>query len=114
MIVDDEEMMRDMLSLVFSEEENIEVICCSDGLEALNEFDSFLPDVMVLDLMMPNVDGFEVCRQVREKATANTRIIILSGMAGDDVKDKVIALGANEVYFKPVNIDLLVSSVLSA
>ena len=80
-----------------------------DGEQALTAFDSYRPNLVLLDLMLPGIDGYQVCREIRKKA--NTPIIMLS--AKGEVFDKVLGLelGADDYILKPFDSKELVARV---
>jgi DNA-binding response OmpR family regulator len=73
-----------------------------NGYDALAYFDTELPDLMVLDIMLPDIDGFEVCSSIREKYP-NVFIIILTARSGDMDKIMGLELGADDYMVKPFN-----------
>jgi DNA-binding response OmpR family regulator len=103
LIVDDEPSMLKMLGLSL-EKEGYEISAAQDGQQALARVETSRPDLMILDVMMPGMDGLELCRRLRERAeTATVPIILLS--AKGQVPDKVAGLqaGADEYVVKPVD-----------
>ena len=98
LVVDDEAQIRTIVEHRL-EADGYQVISVSDGDEALKAFEAHQPDLIVLDLMMPQVDGFQVCERV--KAKSNVPIIILSAK-GDEL-DKVVGfrMGADDYLTKP-------------
>ena len=77
-----------------------------DGQSAVDAAQQFRPDAVVLDLMLPDIDGFEVCRRLRaDAATANTPIVILSAMGSDADKQRTRECGANDHLTKPFDPD---------
>ena len=80
-----------------------------DGEEALTAFESYQPNLMLLDLMLPGIDGYQVCREIRSKH--NTPIIMLS--AKGEVFDKVLGLelGADDYIIKPFDAKELIARV---
>ncbi len=86
-----------------------EIFAAMDGVEALHIVEKELPDLVILDIMMPKMDGFEVCRRLRE--WSQTPIIMLT--ARDDVEDKVkcLNLGADDYITKPFGINILIARV---
>lgn len=111
LIVDDDQSIRSMLGFVF-DDEGFEVREASDGHEALELLEADAPDAMVLDLMMPRVDGHGVLRARRERdLAADTRIVILT--AKSDPSDAVWCweLGADEYVNKPVDPEKLLREV---
>lgn len=90
-----------------------EVIVATNGIAALRQFDSYRPNLILLDLMMPRLGGLEVCRQIREVST--TPIIVLSVKGGEDDIVPVLDLGADDYLVKPFRLAELrarVSAVL--
>ena len=84
-----------------------------DGEEALSYVEDQEPDVMVLDLKMPGINGMEVLRQVR-KAYPNIQVIILTGHGTEKDKEEAKRLGACDFLEKPVNLDVLVKKMKAA
>jgi len=108
LVVDDEVNIAD-LARMYLTKEGFEVITAEDGNEGLRLFRSRHPTLIVLDLMLPGVDGYEVCRQVRKEN--NTPIIMLTAR-GDDI-DRIVGLelGADDYLTKPFNPRELVARV---
>src|ERR1700684_2815455 len=82
-----------------------------DGSKALTLLETEQPDMVLLDLMLPEVDGFELCRQIRERS--NVAIIVVSARGGE--RDKVTALnmGADDYMTKPFGIEELLARILA-
>ena len=111
LIVDDDPSIRSMLGFLF-EDEGFQVREAADGHDALEAIEADPPDAMVLDLMMPRVDGHEVLRARRSRElAADTRIVILT--AKSDPSDAVWCweLGADEYVNKPVDPEKLLREV---
>src|SRR4030043_282869 len=108
LVVDDERNIVHLTRLYLAKE-GFEVETAYDGRQALEKAQSHHPDLIVLDVMMPEMDGFEVCRELRK--TSNVPIIILTART-DDV-DKVVGLelGADDYVTKPFNPRELVARV---
>lgn len=108
LIVDDDENIAELISLYLTKE-CFETHMVYDGEEALRAFDSWQPNLVLLDLMLPGIDGYQVCREIRSKA--NTPIIMLS--AKGEVFDKVLGLelGADDYIIKPFDSKELVARV---
>ncbi|NIP28356.1 MAG: response regulator transcription factor [Phycisphaerae bacterium] len=108
LVVDDEENIIELARL-YLQNEGFVVASARDGLEALEKIETVRPILMVLDLMLPKLDGWEVCKQVR--ATSNLPIIMLT--ARDDDIDKIVGLelGADDYMTKPYNPRELVARV---
>jgi DNA-binding response OmpR family regulator len=101
LLVDDEESVRKVLTFPL-ERDGFTVVQAADGEEALRRFGETAPDLVVLDIMLPKLDGLEVCKRLR--ATSSVPIIMLT--ARDDELDKVIGLelGADDYITKPFSI----------
>lgn len=108
LIVDDEPTIREMVGLNLRRE-GIEVFHAATGEEALQMLADHRPDAMVLDIMMPGMDGFEVCRRVRDVSTIP---ILLLSARGEEV-DRVVGLemGADDYLTKPFAMRELVARV---
>ena len=108
LIVDDDENIAELISLYMTKE-CFETKLVYDGESALREVNSFAPDLILLDLMLPGIDGYQVCRKVRQKS--QTPIIMLS--AKGEVFDKVLGLelGADDYLEKPFDTKELVARV---
>jgi DNA-binding response OmpR family regulator len=85
------------------------VTCAATGEEALGLLRAHDPDLMVLDIMLPDIDGFEVCRRARE--LSDTPIIMLTAKGADEDKIKGLRLGADDYVTKPFSAEELVARV---
>ncbi len=108
LIVDDDENIAELISLYLTKE-CYETAMVHDGEEALKVFDSFAPNLVLLDLMLPGIDGYQVCREIRSKS--DTPVIMLS--AKGEIFDKVLGLelGADDYMMKPFDSKELVARV---
>ena len=108
LIVDDDENIAELISLYLTKE-CFDTMCVHDGEEALRVFETYQPNLILLDLMLPGIDGYQVCREIRAKS--NTPIIMLS--AKGEVFDKVLGLelGADDYVIKPFDSKELVARV---
>jgi len=108
LVVDDEIMTRTMLRMLL-EISGYTVVEAEDGIQALQMVAEHQPQAMVLDVMMPNMDGIEVCKRLRAgEETAVLPIIILSG---GKYKDEALAAGANMYMEKPMNTEGLLAAL---
>jgi two-component system, OmpR family, KDP operon response regulator KdpE len=110
-VADDEQAILRMLTRNLTRR-GYEVITAADGEEALNRIEDSLPDLVILDLMMPRLDGLEVCRQVRE--WSQVPIIILSARGEETRKVEALDLGADDYLTKPFGLDELLARVRAA
>ena len=101
LIVDDDANICDMLKLYF-ENEGYKVKTASDGFEGVNSFKIYEPDIVLLDVMMPKKDGWQVCREIRELSSKPVIMITAKG----DTFDKVLGLelGADDFVVKPFDL----------
>lgn len=108
LIVDDDNNIAELISLYLTKE-CFDTKIVNDGEEALTAFDQYNPNLILLDLMLPGIDGYQVCREVR--ARANVPIIMLS--AKGEIFDKVLGLelGADDYIMKPFDSKELVARV---
>ena len=108
MIVDDDENINELISLYLTKE-CFETKMVYDGESALRELSVFKPNLIILDLMLPGIDGYQVCREIRK--TNNVPIIMLS--AKGETFDKVLGLelGADDYMIKPFETKELVARV---
>ncbi len=108
LIVDDDENIADLIAL-YLQKECFDILCVHDGEEAITAFASYQPDIILLDLMLPGIDGYQVCRHIR--SASSTPIIMLS--AKGEIFDKVLGLelGADDYIIKPFDSKELVARV---
>jgi DNA-binding response OmpR family regulator len=108
LVVDDERHIVDLLRL-YLEKEGFAVVAATDGEQALQLHARQEPDLVILDVMLPKVDGFEVCREIRRRA--DTPVLMLTART-DDVDSIVgLELGADDYVTKPFNPRALVARV---
>jgi two-component system, OmpR family, KDP operon response regulator KdpE len=86
-----------------------DTIVSSDGVRTLQLLETERPDIVLLDLMLPEVDGFELCRQVRERSTVG--VIVVSARGGDRDKVAALNLGADDYMTKPFSIEELLARI---
>lgn len=111
LIVDDEPAIVDVLVYNF-QKENFEVTTAADGRAALQKAATFSPDLVILDLMLPVIDGLQVCRQLRgDSKMKNVRILMLT--AKGEETDEIVGfnLGADDYVSKPFRIKPLIERV---
>lgn len=108
LIVDDDTNIAELIALYLTKE-CFQTLIVSDGEEALNQFPIYQPDLILLDLMLPGIDGYAVCRELRKHSSVP--IIMLS--AKGEIFDKVLGLelGADDYIIKPFDSKELVARV---
>ena len=103
MLVDDDPQLRHVVSMFF-ELEGYNVLQAKDGREAIAMLEEYVPDVILLDLMMPDVSGTEVCRHVR--ATKNLKEIpVVVFTAAEMMEEELQAAGADRFIAKPYSLE---------
>lgn len=108
LIADDEPQIREILSIYFKKE-SFKVIEAADGAEALVQVQAGKPDIILLDIMMPVLDGLEVCKQVRK--ISDIPIIMLTAKDSDDDRILGLEIGADDYISKPFNTREVVARV---
>jgi len=98
LVVEDEAIVAEVVER-FLRREGYETMVVGDGRQALNALGNFIPDLIVLDVMLPEVDGLEVCRQVRSRG--ETPIIMLTARGEETDKVLGLGLGADDYVTKP-------------
>lgn len=104
LIVDDESPVREVLAEhLRSRTSAYEILTASDGFEAGRLVASARPEVVLLDLRMPGMDGFQVCRAIKEEqATASTIVIAMTGYYSEQTEKRILACGALRCVAKPI------------
>ena len=110
LVVDDDPNISDLLKIYF-ENEGYDVKTVADGVEGVNAFKQYEPDLVLLDLMLPKKDGWQVCREIREISAKPIIMVTAKG----EVFDKVLGLelGADDFVVKPFDMKELSARVLS-
>ena len=114
LLVDDDRYLQRLLGMLLSRT-GYEVVMAGHGKEALDILQNQSPDqsfdLIVLDLMMPVMDGFHFLKWLREEARSNIPVLSLTGMQKADTAQKLLAAGASAVLFKPVNVEELMAQI---
>jgi len=114
LVVDDEPMARTLLRLMLVRA-GFEVSEAENGFDALEKVEGNLPDLILLDVMMPGMDGFTVCQKVRAREeTADLPIIMLSAKTDSDSINRGLLVGATKYLTKPISPEELTKHVRSA
>ena len=91
--------------LIHSGDANVEVKKAQSGVEALLMIGERKPDLLILDLKMPGMDGYEVCHKLKSSpGTRNIRIVAISGDHNDAVKERISETGADLFFTKPIDV----------
>ena len=109
LIVDDDEELVELIRDALEADGRFEVRAVNNGFDAGMMVKEYHPDVIVLDVMLPDINGKEVCQRVRSDSTMDdVRIICISGMVEEDKIADLMASGANEFLQKPFEVETLV------
>ena len=112
LIVEDEEDILELLSVAFEDLGDYEIICARDGEEALRIAKTNNPCIILLDVALPKLNGYEVCRSVKsDPGMSHTKVLMLSGMAQASDRLEAQEAGADDYILKPFNPTVLVESV---
>ncbi len=109
--IDDSATMREVIKIAFRKE-NIHVITCPDAASALAQFGEVAPDAVITDVIMPDKDGYEVCRFIKQhEQLGKTPVILMSGIVNQSVAEKATTVKADELIRKPFQPQDLVTRV---
>ena len=111
LVVDDEAQITRVLKTTLSAQ-GYAIRTAADGMQALLEMKTWAPDLIITDLRMPNMDGLELCRQVRSQS--RTPIIVLSVKGEETIKVEVLDAGADDYVTKPFSVKELLARVRAA
>jgi CheY-like chemotaxis protein len=107
LVVDDNDMNLTLLSKIL-EMEGYQVMTALNGIEAIRLAELQMPDLAILDVMMPDMDGYELCRKMRQPPfNKNMPIVMLTAMSGDKDRKEALDAGANDVWNKPFDMGQL-------
>jgi two-component system, OmpR family, response regulator len=112
LIVDDEQDLVELMSDAFARDGRFDIRTANNGFDAGMQVKEFRPDMVVLDVMLPDINGKEVCQRVRsDKSLDSVRIICISGMIEADKVADLRASGADDFMQKPFTVDRLIDRV---
>ncbi len=111
LIVDDDPPVQKLLGKVLSRK-GYDLAYASDGFEAGIKIVKFKPHMVILDLFMPKMDGFEVCQQLKKSHdTSAIKIIAISGHKTKENKERILSCGADRFFLKPLDINVLMNEI---
>lgn len=103
LVVEDDPATRRLISFAL-EQDGYEVLTASNGLEGLTKAQTERPEILVLDVMLPGLDGFEVCRRLRaDTETSGVLVLMLSAKAQESDKTTGLKMGADDYLAKPAD-----------
>lgn len=111
MLVDDNQEFVGILRDYINSQEDMEVISvASNGSEALRQLETITPDLLVLDIIMPQLDGLSVL-EAMQQSNLNARVIVLTAFGQEEITQKALHLGASYFIIKPFNMDVLIKRI---
>ena len=111
LIIDDEENIRELLSYNLKNN-GYDTFCCDNGIDAVNMAKKILPDLILLDIMLPGIDGYDVCKRIRgDKIIFSTPIIMLTAKHHEFNKILGLEIGADDYISKPFSIKDILARV---
>lgn len=116
LIIEDDSYISDMYKIKL-ESENFEVVVAEDGVKGLNELETYRPDMILLDVVMPKVDGFSVLKSIKNtEAIKNIPVVMLTNLGQKDNVERGFALGASgyiiKAHFTPSEVVKKVKEIL--
>lgn len=114
LVADDEATVREFIIEVLNGMDiDLSIETAADGYEALLKTGDFKPQILILDLMMPHIDGFEVCRQIKDnELTKGIKILAVTGFGTKENLKRITEYGADDYLLKPFQIDELKEKIL--
>ena len=115
LIVDDEESYAQMLKeLLVTELADVQIKISLDSFDVATQLLSFMPDIILLDIKMPHLNGFQVCKSIKAgqgSLYADVRVIAISGNASEEEKQRIIKIGAEACFDKPIKTSALLKII---
>ena len=105
LIVDDEKRVRDLVKATLEvQSEDLDIFEANDGKEALIKAKEIIPDLIILDVMMPGVSGYQVCKEIRKMPEAASTIVLFLTARGGELSEKTVEIsGGDDIMTKPFN-----------
>ena len=110
LIAEDDSLILKTMELCLKRD-GYEIICCIDGLDAMEKIELLNPDLIIVDIMLPYFSGLEIVGKVKQNDNA-VPVIVISAMGQQAVVDEAMKLGADEYLSKPFNINTLTSHIV--
>ncbi len=113
LVVDDSATIRNVISAVLGESGVQQIMQAEDGRDALNKLAEFTPDLVILDIAMPNMDGLEFCEYLRnsQMSVREVPIIVMTGMNKVDERMRALRVGVSSILYKPIDPEALLDRV---
>lgn len=110
LIVDDDVDIVEIIKVALGRDKELELISAFDGMEALNKIEKDPPHLIILDVKMPRLDGYELCKIVKRRY-ASIPVIILTAKSAPEDKKKGFSVGASDYIVKPFDLERLQKAV---
>lgn len=110
LVVEDDKKFLKVVIKAFKTLKDYTVFTATDGFQAGQLVEEHAPDLVVLDLMLPDINGFKVCKLIKAK-NKQTRVIAITGYDSEDIKKKILAAGADVYLMKPFQFETLFENV---
>ncbi len=112
LIVDDTELSLQLIQSILSKQGFTSITCARDGVDALEKMKTYTPSLIILDLMMPRMNGFVLCKYLRSQPEyQHTPILIQTAVSSQEDCDKIFELGATDLIKKPIIPSVLISKI---
>ncbi len=112
LIVDDNKYLADLMGYALAMHEDIYITgICNSGAAALDALQNAQADVMLLDIIMPDMDGLQVLAHMNDHVLNKPAVILLTAIGNDDILQTAAELGADSFLLKPVNADVIVQRI---
>jgi len=112
LVVDDDRNILEVIHAALAPDTSLGVTCTDNGYDACILAGTLKPDLVLLDIMMPGINGFEVCRRLKTNPqTSNARVLVITGFPDKANIDRITEAGADHWLKKPFQIDVLVAEV---
>lgn len=109
LIVEDDASMRDFITLALGQRLGLQIISAGDGIEALALFHDHHPQVIVLDILLPQMNGLQFLQQLKDQSALDqTTVIVVSALGYEEVIQQAMEAGASHFIVKPFDIEVLV------
>lgn len=100
MVVDDSRIVQLQMQKVLADSQYEVAVCCKNGQEAIEKYETEKPDLITMDILMPGIDGLEAARQIIEKHP-DAKILMVSSLAYDDTMQEANKIGTKGFIYKP-------------
>ena len=113
LIVDDEKPIVNLIRrALLKDDPDYNIYAADDGFEAGKQISVYKPDLVILDLMLPKIDGFSICKNIKsDDTTRHTKVLVITGFPSDARKKRILSCGADDYLEKPFDIEVLIEKL---